>query len=278
MRRYTNVEMQRAETVADFVHDPVERCSVGATHIVWCHSKTLCGSVHWGHYDDAQVTELVSRLAFSAHPSLAGGLDILMDSRGVSGFDWSAWELLAGHVRRQLATWNERIHRHAIVVPAGQNGTLLAGMLPMLGPEYRLSFFTSLPEAVAWIDRPELPAILDEIEGIAVAARETAPVLHGVRHYLDQTVANASLRSAARALGQSERTLQRLLKNEGTSFNDELLQARLRAARVLLEESDDPIATIARRVGCSSSSRLIALFRREVGETPAQYRVRRRSR
>jgi AraC-like DNA-binding protein len=270
--------MQRADTVADFVQNPIQRYSVGATHIVWCHSRTLCGSVHWGHYDDAQVNELVSRLAFSNHPSLAGGLDILMDSRGVAGFEWSAWELLAGHVRRQLATWNERIRRQAIVVPTGQTGTLLAGMLPMLGPDYAFSFFTSLPEAIAWVDRPDLSAILDEVERIAAAARNTAPVLHGLRHHLDQTVANASLRSAARALAQSERTLQRLLKNEGTSFNDELLQARLRAARLLLEESDEPIATIARRVGCSSSSRLIALFRRDLGETPAQYRVRRRSR
>jgi AraC-like DNA-binding protein len=270
--------MQRAETVADFVQDPVQRYSIGATHIVWCQSSTLCGSVHWGHYDDAQATELVSRLAFAAHPSLAGGLDILMDSRGVAGFEWSAWELLAGHVRRQLATWNERIRRHAIVVPAGQNGTLLAGMLPMLGPEYAFSFFTSLPEAVAWLDRPELPASLDELETIAAAARETAPVLHGLRHYLDQTVANASLRSAARALGQSERTLQRLLQNEGTSFNDELLQARMRAARALLEEGDEPIGTIARRVGYRSSSRLIELFRRELCLTPAQYRTQYQSR
>jgi AraC-like DNA-binding protein len=44
----------------------------------------------------------------------------------------------------------------------------------------------------------------------------------------------------------------------------------------LLAHSDEKIEAIARKVGCSSSSRLSTLFRKAVGETPAQFRARRR--
>ena len=75
----------------------------------------------------------------------------------------------------------------------------------------------------------------------------------------------------------SERTLQRRLRDADTSYQDQLNQARIRAAQKLLLDTDTPITTIALEVGCSSPQHFSALFRRLVGETPSDYRLSRRS-
>jgi AraC-like DNA-binding protein len=79
----------------------------------------------------------------------------------------------------------------------------------------------------------------------------------------------------ARHLGVAPRSLQRELSRQATSFRLELTRARVHAACLLLEGSDDKIEAIARRVGWTSSSQMSSIFRRQVGTTPAQYRARR---
>jgi AraC-like DNA-binding protein len=268
--------MQRAGTISDFVHRPIGRFSLGDRHLLWCHSASLVGSTHWGHYSEAATADLTERLAFSLHRELASGFDVLMNSQMVEGLDWAAWQALARYVRDQLPEWNRRIRRHAIVHPPGVIGALVGAMLPMLGPSYPFRFFSSLSQALAWLDRPELPAILDEVSAVVDSARQVPPTVRALREELDRMLTNATIESAARALGQSTRTLQRGLRSEGTNFRQELTEARLRTARRLLEESDDKIEAIARRVGCGTSSKLSTLFNRYVGETPTIYRARHR--
>jgi AraC-like DNA-binding protein len=269
--------MDQARTAADFVLQPVGRISLGANHLLWCHSASLCGSVHWGRYSPEAIADLIDRLAFSQHPALAGGFDVLMNAQAVEGLDWPAWERLARHVRDQLPVWDRRIRRQAIVVPRGIVGGILAGMLPMLRPGYPFRFFFSLADAVAWLERPELPAVLDEVGAFAEAARSVSPAVQQLRAWLDHTLTDVSIGAAARALRLSVRTLQRALRDEGTSFSGELTEARVRAARRRLEQGDENIDVIARRVGCNSSSRLASVFSRHVGETPQQYRRRKQA-
>src|SRR5258706_1457052 len=140
--------MKRARTVEEFVADPVDRFSVGATHVVWCHSPTLCGSVHWSRPTAANAEELVARLELTRHRALAGGFDGFMDARAMESFDWSAFGVVSNYARSRLAEWTSRIRRHAIVVPSGAVGALVAGLLPLVGPSYPLRFFTSLEEAL----------------------------------------------------------------------------------------------------------------------------------
>ena len=79
------------------------------------------------------------------------------------------------------------------------------------------------------------------------------------------------------ALGVSERSLQRQLRQEGTSFRREVDAARIRAARTLLADTDQKITVIALEVGCATLQHFSALFRRMTGETPSEWRARQRS-
>jgi transcriptional regulator GlxA family with amidase domain len=116
--------------------------------------------------------------------------------------------------------------------------------------------------------------ILDEVERLVAQARGIAPVVRALRAYLEGALVDAMVDAAAGALGCSSRTLQRELRQARTSFAAELTRARVRVASMLLSQGDEKVETIARRVGCLSSSRLSVVFKKEMGETPAAYRAR----
>ena len=268
--------MRRARSIDDFVRDPVGAFQAGRTHVVWCHSPTLVGTVHWGRPTDADARALVRRLDLCLHPALAHGFDVVQDSRATESFDAGAFQVLSRYVRERLPAWSRNIRRHAVLVPSGMVAATVAGLIPLVGPSHPLRFFGAEDEALAWLRRRELPSVLAEVAAIADEARGTVPLVRSLRHRLDGALGDATIASLARALGVSSRSLQRELARNGTSFRLELTRARVRAASQLLESSDDKIEAIARRVGWGSSSQMSAVFRRELGETPAQYRARRR--
>ncbi|MFI6815892.1 helix-turn-helix domain-containing protein [Nonomuraea sp. NPDC050328] len=97
-----------------------------------------------------------------------------------------------------------------------------------------------------------------------------APLLDwaGERLHLPLTVEDL----AARA-GLAPRTLARRFADQvGLSPGRWVLQQRVAAARVLLEETDLPVETIATRVGLASAANLRRRFHTLVRTTPAAYR------
>ncbi|MFF2659003.1 helix-turn-helix domain-containing protein [Kitasatospora sp. NPDC058032] len=97
-----------------------------------------------------------------------------------------------------------------------------------------------------------------------------APLLEWATTRLDEPLAVEDL--AARA-GCSARTLaRRFVEQLGTSPGRWLLAQRIAAARELLESSDLPVDTVARRVGLSSATNLRRRFLGTLGTTPGAYR------
>jgi AraC-like DNA-binding protein len=276
-RLVRNAEMKRALSIADFVRAPIGCYSVGTTHLVWCHSPTLCGTVHWGRPTENDATELVQRLEASMHPLLAERVDALVDARATRSFNANAFVIVSRYVQSRLSEWQRRLHRHAVVVSADVVGAVIAGLLPMLGPKHAVQSFLALDEATAWLGRDDLDPVLDEVRHLAEDAQGTPPLIRVLRDHLDASLIGATLETTAGALGLSARSLQRLLRRHGTGFSQELAQARVRVALSLLEAGDARVETIAHRVGCYSSSQLSAIFRRYTGSTPSRYRFNRRA-
>ncbi len=97
-----------------------------------------------------------------------------------------------------------------------------------------------------------------------------APLLDWLSGQLDQPVGVADM--AART-GVSSRTLTRRFTEQlGISPGRWLLDRRIAATRALLEETDLPVETIARRVGLSSAVNLRRRFHEALRTTPAAYR------
>jgi transcriptional regulator GlxA family with amidase domain len=111
-----------------------------------------------------------------------------------------------------------------------------------------------------YIDRPALPqrtGALDELRGWAL------------RH-LDEPL---TVDQMAREACLSRRTLIRRFHDEtGLPPMHWLLAARIDRARELLEASDAPLETVARRSGLGTPANLRALFKRHTGVPPSTYR------
>lgn len=269
--------MQRAHAVEDFVADPVGRYVIGTNHVVWCYSPTLCGAVNWGRASEPDVRRMVAAWSFSLHRALSGGFTVLMDNRLLERTPMGTLTIVLDGMRAVVPRWHGLVRRHAIAIPPSVVGILLAGLGPLVGVVYPLRLFRQMGDAITWLDHPELAAAAAEVARLVDEARGIPPLLRGLREFLDGAVPGATLEKAAGALGLPRRSLQRELGLVRTSFRRELDLARVRVASSLLENSDDKIEVIARRVGFQSASRLSTMFRRTLGETPGEHRRRVRS-
>src|SRR4051794_21560599 len=86
------------------------------------------------------------------------------------------------------------------------------------------------------------------------------------------------LEGVARTLATSRRQLQRAFSEVGgTSFRDELANARMHHARVLLAADAIPVRAVAARVGYHQPAQFAKSFRRHHGQAPSAYRMQRRA-
>lgn len=91
-------------------------------------------------------------------------------------------------------------------------------------------------------------------------------------HYLESITA----REIAQSLHLQATYLHKLFKEHmHTTIGEYLNSLRLRHASTLLEETEQTLLEIALTCGFSSQQRFTELFRRNIGMTPAEYRIRR---
>ncbi|MFJ9711861.1 GlxA family transcriptional regulator [Streptomyces sp. NPDC101234] len=100
-----------------------------------------------------------------------------------------------------------------------------------------------------------------------------------LRRVLDAVAEDPSaphtLAAMARRAGVSPRHMTRLFHDEmATTPARYVEQVRMEAAQAMLEGSDDPMATVARRTGFGSAESLRRAFTRNLGITPGAYRAR----
>lgn len=84
------------------------------------------------------------------------------------------------------------------------------------------------------------------------------------------------LESIARRLDMSPRTLQRRLAEEGSTFQDALDAVRRDTCLSQLETSNLPVTELVYLAGFAEPSTFYRAFKRWTGQTPAEYRAKRR--
>src|SRR4051794_7837770 len=78
-----------------------------------------------------------------------------------------------------------------------------------------------------------------------------------------------TVESVAHAIGTSRRQLQRVFEEVGgVSFRQVLTRVRMKNASIMLRETDEPVAIVARRVGYSQPAQFAKTFRRLYGDAP----------
>jgi AraC-like DNA-binding protein len=161
-----------------------------------------------------------------------------------------------------------RVERSAIVHRDNAAALAVAGYLRILGDPFPCRAFHALESALRWL---EFPALVDDVSAslASISARENA--LLRLRTVLSQSP-RAPLASCSATLGVSTRSLQRQLKDAGTSFRAEVARACVNVAKEQLVTTDDKIFKIALDLGLKSTKSLVRTFREATGRAPSQWR------
>jgi AraC-like DNA-binding protein len=180
------------------------------------------------------------------------------------------------YVRSRRAPFAKIVRRQALLRPGGLAGAAVAGFYSVLAPSYPVKVFTDPVPALRWLRVEGENGILDEIEQIYTTATGGSAFVAALRAHLEGAPGTLTLRDTARAFGLSPRNLQRKLSEARTTFQYEQNAARLRIAKTLLLETNYEVKRIAIEVGCASLQNFSALFHKSTGESPSQWRSRRR--
>jgi len=115
------------------------------------------------------------------------------------------------------------------------------------------------------------------VESLLADLSATRALKTRVRRLIEQEIQHtrgAKVPRVARALRMSRRTMSRRLEREGTSFADELDNARRQLALAYVSDGDTPLKEAAFRLGFSHAESFHRAFKRWTGETPLGYRMR----
>jgi len=112
------------------------------------------------------------------------------------------------------------------------------------------------------------------------SARDSLPaedmhksIAQQAEHYISVHLTDATLESAALALGISSQTLSRTYKREtGKTFADALLDARMERAKEMICGFNIRLFSIAEALGYSNSKNFTRAFHHYYGMTPSEYR------
>ncbi|SEU28308.1 helix-turn-helix transcriptional regulator [Stigmatella erecta] len=264
--------MRSADGVDDYLRDPIGRYLMGDGFLHWYAEEDLCGFSLWGRPAESQVRRLIEVLDVEKTPRAPHAS--LVDARWLEAPDPSAFTLFVKYMQQREREFASSVVRQALVRPEGLVGATVGGFYSLLSPSYPSKVFTSTAEAMAWLGLPETRSapLLAEIQQLIDVATGQAPVLQELHRVLRPRLVNANLADTAREMGMSERTLQRRLKEAGTSFQAELNAVQVRTAQALLLETDMKLTAVAVDVGCASLQHFSSLFRKLVGESPSTWR------
>ena len=204
-------------------------------------------------YLDDSITERRqdTEITFAALASL---------SRNVTQCDLSPAQVTFQHERPRDTTEHRRIFRCPVEFNAPANRYFID------------SSYLGLPILKA---DPGLSAVLDRhAEELIAKYPRNDTLVEQVRTMIKDELrgGNASLERIANQLSMSGRTLQRKLREHGTSHQELLDQMRRALAMRYLQEREMAICEVAYLLGFSESSALHRAFKRWTGKTPNEFR------
>lgn len=265
--------LRQATGLAEYRSAPTGSYVVSSSFVVWCADPRFYGMAIWGRPEEAEIRRLCPLLDVEVRPEAIPHAS-LVDLRRLQSVDPLAFAAFATHLQARAPLYRELVTCQARVRPNGLPGAIVAGFDKVVRPAHPVAVHESPGEALAWLGRSDRADLIEELEEIVAAAMGELNCVQRLRRVLVPPLSEVTLESAARQLGLSTRTLQRRLRDEGTSFQAEHAAAQVRAAQVLLRDPSLTLTTVALEVGASSLANFSTMFRRHTGEAPSEWRRR----
>jgi AraC-like DNA-binding protein len=272
--RFVRITMFDVRDAASFQARPDGGFVAGESWFYFAVDPTLSGGVLWGKPGlgdiEGLVRLLVRELARPRHSAI-------VDFEHLEGVDPHGFDALARYTRDHHAALTRRFEHVAFVMPRdGVNAAIVAGFFDVVSRPVPVSFWPSAEAALAHLGRNDAEALAEALRAVRARISSEPELLRQLRAHLSARPTEASLPIAARALGVSERTLQRRLAELATSFEAVVQDVRLAVAEGLLSETDVPVTTIALDLGFRTAQHFSTLFRKRTGFTPSAFRAHRR--
>lgn len=266
--------MLEAREAKAFATRPEGGFVAGTSWFYFCASE-MYGYAIWGRPERADIEKLVHLLVRELERPPH---DALVDLEHLELVNPDAFEAIARYTVEHADALARVVERTAIVVPRARvNAAIVAGFFDVASRPFPVSFFTSKKEAIASLGRTkEADRLAAELGAIRERLSDEPEVVRALRAFLAGHIASPSRDDAARACGLSVRTLQRRLADAGTTFEAQVQEVRIAVAQRMLEESDAPVTTIALDVGFQTAQHFATSFKQRTGETPSDYRAKRR--
>jgi AraC-like DNA-binding protein len=199
------------------------------------------------------------------------GRRLLLDLERLETVERDTFEAVHRWMRANAAPLSTAIARTAVILPVDEYAaSLVAGYVTFWGCLSRVHLVRTIAEAERRLGVHVAQTLCELRAAMAVGHHYT----HRVARALDRDP-TLDIETLARQLCTTDRTLQRRLAAEGTSFTAQSRMAKLRRAKYLLGTTEELIAPIAHAVGCRTSQHFAQLFKAETGMTPTQWRRRR---
>jgi AraC-like DNA-binding protein len=268
--------LRRVLSASEFLADPVGGYCAGRRHCVFAHSPRLLGFASWGRPDVEDVRELLRLCEVGLKPECAP-YRWLVDIRGLELVEPATFGLFLEYTRKNREVLRKNVVRQAQLRPDGIVGAVVSGFAHVARLPYPDRVFGDAEEALAWLEVEHDAGVrlLAELDAIRDEARESFAVVARLRRELELS-GPATSDALARRLGLSMRSLQRALREAGTTYRLELKDYRIRRAQELLL-GERPLSWIAGEVGFSSAQHFATAYRQAVGETPSTWRTRHRA-
>jgi len=253
----------------DFLGPPARRFFAGRCFCFWQDEQRAFGTVMWGRPLEADVEAMFPFFETGTDPRFVGHASFV-DCRALDSIDVLAFGKLLAYLVRRRHAWGPNVGRQAILHPDGVVGVMVAGALHVARPPYAFACFPGNGlAAFVWCGVPDLHPEVEELRSRLICSPEITRRMHSVLQGRGLVGAG----EVAQALGISQRTLQRRLGEEGTTFRKERDRFLSLEIERLLSGTELDLDAIAAQVGLSSASHLVAHFRATHGTTPGAWRT-----
>jgi AraC family transcriptional activator FtrA len=264
----TNPTFQCVPELSAFFEAPARRYVVRRSFAYWQAERRVFGIILWGRPNESDVDEICAAHEVGADPLFRGHTS-LVDLRALQSVDLLAFGRLLAYLKKRREAWSPMVSRQAVLHQGGLAHATVAGMFQFLRPGHPVVFFDEPDAAYEAVGASDVRA---DVEALRDMLLGTPDIVRRVRSALDGLPFDASVGEVAHALGMSLRTLQRHLGAAGGSLRTERQGHIVRMSERLLEDTELDLDAIAARVGASSASHLVMLFRQHRGATPGAIR------
>jgi len=268
---YSRTAMRLAADIGDFWRDPIGGYFVERAFLQFCAGAHLWGYMIWGDIGESDLRALALSVGHKGWDDYQPHRSFIDLSR-VTSVDTSAYAILrdaqAAH-REELA---RRITKMVIVRPDSIVGAIAEGIQRLVSFPHPVEVVATAEEGLRRLG-VENVALLPTLEAARASLESSARVVADLHAVLDAHLPELALPAVAKLLGMSPRSLQRKLRELGTSYQAERSLAQIRVAQRLMSQTEATLSQIALDVGCRSLQHFSTLFRRIAGETPSRWRV-----